>query len=126
MPLLGFFITYSSINIKARHSATHADYVVLFIPKCAAHGVREIHTLILAVMISVHLAEAHEYSTAITLEVKHIVFFGRIFVFLANIYTRISLVFVLPQCRAETNNLYSYIFSINLLVSKMSLSQSPM
>lgn len=55
MPLLGFFITCSSINIKARHSATYADYAVHVISKCAAHGVREIHTLILAEMILVYL-----------------------------------------------------------------------
>lgn len=68
------------------------------IPKCAAHGVKEIHALILAVMILVHLAETHEYSKAITLEVKHIVVFGRIFIFLANIYTRINLVFAQIFC----------------------------
>lgn len=55
------FITYSLRNIKAWHSATYADYAVLVIPKCAAHGVREIHTLLLAVMILVHLAAG--YST---------------------------------------------------------------
>lgn len=92
------FITRSSINIKARHSATHADYAVLVIPKCAAHGVREVHTLILAVMIFLHLVEgymAHEYSIAITLGVKDIVLFGCIFIFLAKIYMRRSLVCVL-------------------------------
>lgn len=50
-------ITYFSINI--RHSATYADYAVLVIPKCAAHGVKEIHTLILTAMIFLHFTELY-------------------------------------------------------------------
>lgn len=48
----------------------------LVIPKCAVHGIREIHTLILTVMILVYFAEGymvHKYPPAITLKVKHIV-----------------------------------------------------
>lgn len=47
----------------------------LVIPKCTVHGIREIHTLILTVMIMVYFAEGymvHKYPPAITLKVKHI------------------------------------------------------
>lgn len=53
------FIPYFSINIKARHRATYADYAVSVIPKCAEHGFREIHALILTVIILAHLAEGY-------------------------------------------------------------------
>lgn len=69
---------HSSINVKARHSATYADYAALVIPKCAVHGIKEIHTLIFTVMILVYFAEGymvHKYPQAITLKVKHIFFF---------------------------------------------------
>ncbi len=53
------------------------------------HLVVEIHTLILAVMILVHMEKslAHEYSTVNTLEVKHIELFGCIFIFLRDCLT---------------------------------------
>lgn len=71
------FITYSSINIKARHSDTIC-WLCCTCHRCAARGVGEIHTLILTAVTLVHLAEgykAHKYSTAITHKVKHIVLF---------------------------------------------------
>ena len=59
MPLLRLFY-YILLNKYQSHGIVlYADYAVLVIPKGAAHGVREIHTLISAVMILVQLAEWH-------------------------------------------------------------------
>lgn len=75
----------------------------LVIPKCAVHGIREIHTLILTVMILVYFAEGymvHKYPPAITLKVKHIFLLHKIFV-------KMSLVLVM---------IYLYRISLLMLV----------
>lgn len=103
---------HSSINVKARHSATYADYAALVIPKCAVHSIREIHTLILTVMILVYFAEGymvHKYPPAITLKVKHIFYCICIviFLFLLKVFVKMSLVLVM---------IYLYRISLLMLV----------
>lgn len=103
---------HSSINVKARHSATYADYAALVIPKCAVHGIREIHTLILTVMILVYFAEGymvHKYSPAITLKVKHFFYCICIviYVFLSKSFVKMTLVLV---------TIYLYRISLLMLV----------
>lgn len=82
----------------------------LVIPKCAVHGIREIHTLILTVMILVYFAEGymvHKYPPAITLKVKHIFYCICIYVFLSKIFVKMSLVLVM---------IYLYRISLLMLV----------
>lgn len=101
---------HSSINVKARHSATYADYAALVIPKCAIHSIREIHTLILTVMILVYFAEGymvHKYPPAITLKVKHI--------FLLHMYSNIFIL-VKGFCKDESSPCHDLLVS-NFLIN---------